>query len=150
VGTVGVCEVFPSAVNSVPSRARIEIDVRDTDLVRRDGVLKKIEAACADVTLRRGVTVHSDLVNADPPARCAPHVVEALVHASETHNLRIERMISRAYHDSLFMSRIAPVAMLFIPCRGGVSHRPDEYASPEAIAKGALVLAEALADLAGK
>ena len=49
-------------------------------------------------------------------------------------------MISRAYHDSLFMSRIAPTAMLFIPCRGGVSHRPDEYATPEAIAKGALVL----------
>jgi N-carbamoyl-L-amino-acid hydrolase len=57
-------------------------------------------------------------------------------------------MVSRAYHDTLFMSRIAPSAMLFIPCRGGVSHRPDEYAAPEAIAAGALVLAEALGDLA--
>jgi ureidoglycolate amidohydrolase len=57
-------------------------------------------------------------------------------------------MISRAYHDSLFMSRIAPSAMLFIPCRAGVSHRPDEYASPEAIAQGTLVLAETLALLA--
>ena len=56
-------------------------------------------------------------------------------------------MVSRAYHDSLFMSRIVPVAMLFIPCRGGVSHRPDEYSAPEAIAEGALVLAEALAGL---
>ena len=54
-------------------------------------------------------------------------------------------MISRAYHDSLFMSRIAPTAMIFIPCRGGVSHRPDEYASPEAIANGAAVLADTLA-----
>jgi len=43
---------------------------------------------------------------------------------------------------------VAPTAMLFIPCRGGVSHRPDEYSSPEAIAQGALVLAEALATLA--
>ena len=50
-------------------------------------------------------------------------------------------MVSRAYHDSLFMSRIAPAAMLFIPCRNGYSHRPDEYASPEDIARGALVLA---------
>jgi ureidoglycolate amidohydrolase len=58
-------------------------------------------------------------------------------------------MVSRAYHDSLFMSKIAPTAMLFIPCRDGVSHRPDEYASPEAIANGVLVLAEALAELAG-
>jgi N-carbamoyl-L-amino-acid hydrolase len=148
VGTVGVCEIFPGAVNSVPSRARIEIDVRDTNLARRDGVLKKTEAACTEVAHRRGVKVHSELVNADPPAQCAPHVVETLVHACETHGLRFERMISRAYHDSLFMSRIAPVAMLFIPCRGGVSHRPDEYASPEAIARGTLVLAEALARLA--
>jgi N-carbamoyl-L-amino-acid hydrolase len=56
-------------------------------------------------------------------------------------------MVSRAYHDSLFMSRIAPAAMLFIPCRNGYSHRPDEYASPEDIARGTLVLAEALATL---
>ena len=56
-------------------------------------------------------------------------------------------MISRAYHDSLFISRIAPAGMLFIPCRAGISHRPDEYASPEDIGRGALVLAEALARL---
>jgi len=56
-------------------------------------------------------------------------------------------MISRAYHDSLFMSRIAPAAMLFIPCHAGISHHPDEYASPQAIARGALVLAEALTTL---
>jgi ureidoglycolate amidohydrolase len=58
------------------------------------------------------------------------------------------RMTSRAYHDSLFISRIAPVAMLFIPCRNGYSHRPDEYSSPEDIVRGALVLAETLAMLA--
>jgi hypothetical protein len=51
-------------------------------------------------------------------------------------------MVSRAYHDSLFMSRIAPTAMLFIPCRNGYSHRPDEYASPEDIVRE--VLAERL------
>jgi N-carbamoyl-L-amino-acid hydrolase len=56
-------------------------------------------------------------------------------------------MVSRAYHDSLFIGRIAPVAMLFIPCRKGYSHRPDEYASPEDIARGTLVLAETLATL---
>ena len=62
--------------------------------------------------------------------------MDALTQACKTHRLAFERLISRAYHDSLFMSRIAPTAMLFIPCRGGVSHRPDEYASPEAIAQG--------------
>jgi N-carbamoyl-L-amino-acid hydrolase len=56
-------------------------------------------------------------------------------------------MISRAYHDSLFLSLIAPTAMIFIPCRAGVSHRPDEYSSPEAIAQGTLILAETLREL---
>jgi N-carbamoyl-L-amino-acid hydrolase len=57
-------------------------------------------------------------------------------------------MVSRAYHDSLFMSRIAPTGMLFISCRNGVSHRPDEYASAESIEAGTRVLADALAQLA--
>jgi ureidoglycolate amidohydrolase len=148
VGTVGVCDVFPGAVNSIASRVQVEIDVRDIDEARRDAVLRKIEQACQEVARRRGVQAMVELVNADPPGRCAPPVVDALVQSSETHGLRFERMISRAYHDSLFMSRIAPTAMLFIPCRGGVSHRPDEYASPESIAQGTLVLAEALALLA--
>jgi acetylornithine deacetylase/succinyl-diaminopimelate desuccinylase-like protein len=56
-------------------------------------------------------------------------------------------MVSRAYHDSLFMARIAPVAMLFIPCRAGLSHRPDEYASPASIEAGVEVLARTLARL---
>jgi N-carbamoyl-L-amino-acid hydrolase len=148
VGTVGLCEIFPGAVNSIPSRVRMEIDVRDTDQARRDAVLAKIGLACQEAAQRRGVRLSSELVNADPPAHCAPRVVDALVGACETHGLRFARMISRAYHDSLFMSRIAPTAMLFIPCRGGVSHRPDEYASPEAMGQGTLVLAEALARLA--
>ncbi len=148
VGTVGVCEVFPGAVNSIPSRARIEVDIRDIDQARRDSVLEKVLAAGKEIAARRRVTVETRLVNADPPALCDPTVVAALTAACENQGLSFDRMISRAYHDSLFISRIAPVSMIFIPCRGGVSHRPDEYSSPEAIANGTLVLAEALARLA--
>lgn len=147
VGTVGVCEVFPGAVNSVPSGARIEVDVRDIDQSRRDAALDRITAASHEVADRRGVTVRIERINADPPARCAPEIVDALVRACEQRGFRYERMISRAYHDSLFMSRVAPTAMIFIPCRGGVSHRPDEYASPDAIARGTAVLADTLASL---
>jgi len=150
VATVGVCEVFPGAVNSVPSRARIEVDVRDIDQGRRDSVLLKIESAGDEIAHRRGVRIIRELVNADPPAQCDPRVIRALAESCEAQAIRHEPMISRAYHDSLFISRIAPTAMLFIPCRGGVSHRPDEYASPEAIADGALILAEALARLASQ
>ena len=84
-----------------------------------------------------------------PPAQCDSAIVETLVESANAHKISHQRMISRAYHDSLFLSRVAPTAMLFIPCRGGVSHRPDEFSSPEAIAKGTLVLAETLARLAG-
>jgi ureidoglycolate amidohydrolase len=148
VATTGVCHVFPGAVNSIPSRVKIEIDVRDTLEPRRDGVLRALEDVCAEVSTRRGVIVHREVINADAPAECAPQVIGALARAAGAHGLKYDRMVSRAYHDSLFMARIAPMGMLFIPCRGGVSHRPDEYASPEANGHGALVLAEALLELA--
>jgi len=147
VATVGMCDVFPGAVNSIPSRVRLSLDVRDTDLVRRDAVMQKVELASREISAKRGVSIRSELLNADAPADCAIEVVQALTRSCEKHRLRFRQMISRAYHDSLFMSRISPVAMLFIPCRNGYSHRPDEYASPEDIARGTLVLAETLASL---
>jgi ureidoglycolate amidohydrolase len=147
VATVGICEVFPGAVNSIPSRVRISLDIRDTDLKRRDEVMQKIETAAQVIAAKRQVSIHADLLNADAPAQCAPTVIEALSQSCRKHNLNFLPMVSRAYHDSLFMSRIAPTAMLFIPCRNGYSHRPDEYAAPEDIARGTLVLAETLAAL---
>jgi ureidoglycolate amidohydrolase len=148
VATVGICDVFPGAVNSIPSRVRLSLDVRDTDLARRDGIMHEIEGAGKEIAAKRRVSISTELLNADAPADCAAVVIDALARSAEKHKFAAQRMISRAYHDSLFLSRIAPVAMLFIPCRHGYSHRPDEYASPEDIARGTLVLAETLATLA--
>jgi N-carbamoyl-L-amino-acid hydrolase len=148
VGTVGVCEVFPGAVNSIPSLVRLETDIRDIDGARRDRVIDALRTACTDVGGRRGVVVTTELVNADPPATCDPAILSAMETAAAEAGRTSKRMVSRAYHDSLFMARIAPMAMLFIPCRGGVSHRPDEYASPEWISSGVEVLARTLARLA--
>ena len=149
VATVGMCDVFPGAVNSVPSRVRLSVDIRDTNSWRRDSAMKSIELAAQEISTRRHVQIRTELLNADAPADCDPAVVETLSRACQKHELKFLPMISRAYHDSLFISRIAPVAMLFIPCRNGYSHRPDEYASIEDIARGSLVLAEILASLAG-
>lgn len=148
VGTVGVCEVFPGAVNSIPSRVKLETDVRDTDGARRDAVIGKLIATCKEVEQRRAVKIVTETVNADPPATCDAAILDAMEDAAKAAGKSYMRMVSRAYHDSLFMARIAPVAMLFIPCRGGVSHRPDEYASPEWIGGGVHVLARTLATLA--
>jgi len=147
VATVGVCDVFPCAVNSIPSRVGITLDIRDTDLARRDDVMRTIERASQSISTRRQVSIQSELLNADAPANCAPELREALSGACREHGFPFLEMVSRAYHDSLFVSRIAPTGMLFIPCRNGYSHRPDEYAAPEDIARGALVLAEALTKL---
>jgi N-carbamoyl-L-amino-acid hydrolase len=148
VATVGVCEVFPGAVNSIPSRVRLETDIRDTDSQRRNQAIQELLFACDDVRKRRGVAISTEVVNADPPATCDLDILKALEGSAERAGRQSKRMVSRAYHDSLFMARIAPVAMLFIPCRGGVSHRPDEYASPEWIGAGVHVLSRTLALLA--
>jgi N-carbamoyl-L-amino-acid hydrolase len=148
VATVGVCEVFPGAVNSIPSRVRLETDVRDIDGARRDRVLDALQTACDEVASRRGVAIATELVNADPPATCDSAVLAALEESAIAAGKTYKKMVSRAYHDSLFLARIARVAMLFIPCRGGVSHRPDEYASPEWIGSGVHVLSRTLAKLA--
>jgi ureidoglycolate amidohydrolase len=147
VATVGICDAFPGAVNSISSRVNLSVDIRDTDLARRDSVLRACEKTCAAVAERRQLSIRTELLNADVPGECSPLVVDALSASCKTHRLTSLPMVSRAYHDSLFISRIAPVGMLFIPCRNGYSHRPDEYASSEHIANGALVLAETLAAL---
>jgi N-carbamoyl-L-amino-acid hydrolase len=147
VATVGICEVFPGAFNSIPSRVRLSVDIRDTDLQRRDAVMSNVESAAQSIAAQRHVSIQCELVNADAPADCAPAVINALSSSCKKHQLVFLPMVSRAYHDSLFISRIAPTGMLFIPCRHGYSHRPDEYASPEDIARGTLALAETLASL---
>jgi ureidoglycolate amidohydrolase len=149
VATVGICEVFPGAVNSIPSRVNLSVDIRDTDLQRRDSVIGAVDGSSHVIAAKRGITIRQEFVNADAPGDCAANIIETLSESCRKHRLSFLTMVSRAYHDSLFMSRIAPVGMLFIPCRNGYSHRPDEYASPDDIARGTLVLAETLGSLAG-
>lgn len=84
------------------------------------------------------------------PSDVAPMQMTSAVEASAK-DLGLSRLqlVSRAYHDALFMAQIAPSGMIFIPCQNGWSHRPDEYSSPEAIENGVKVLALTLASLAG-
>lgn len=147
VATTGVFRVHPGAVNSIPRRADLEIDVRDTDGARRDRVVAEVLRAAEDIGRRRRVAVHAETINADPPASSGPAVVGAVQEACAALGLSRRPMVSRAYHDSLFMARTAPAGMIFIPCRNGWSHRPDEYSSPEQIARGVAVLAHTLARL---
>lgn len=149
VGTTGIMEVAPNAVNSVPREARCGIDIRDIDGDRRDEVVKKVKDSVEDISKRRGVGYKIRTINQDPPATCHREILTAIEESASVLGLSHRRMVSRAYHDSLFMARVAPTAMIFIPCRDGVSHRPDEFASEADIANGVKVLALTLSRLAG-
>ena len=150
VGTTGVFRIEPGAVNSVPCRAWLEIDLRDTRLPNRDAALRRIESSVGEICKKRGVEFKLERLNVDAPAICDSHLVETVVSVCGEFGLPAKKMISRAYHDTLFMAQVCPATMIFIPCRGGYSHRPDEYSSPEQIKRGVEVLASALARLAGK
>ncbi|WP_036200251.1 M20 family metallo-hydrolase [Meiothermus ruber] len=147
VATTGFCEVYPNAVNSVPSQVRLEIDIRDVEQSRRDQVIRNVIQGVEQVCTRREIKYSVQIINIDPPAKAGSDVLKALVASCSEAGVRFKLMVSRAYHDSLFMARIAPTAMLFIPCREGISHRPDEYAAPDDIARGVYVLALTLAKL---
>jgi N-carbamoyl-L-amino-acid hydrolase len=148
VATIGTCDVHPGAVNSVPSRVTLQLDIRDTDPGRRESVMQSLREDIARIGRDREVRITEQQVNADPPATSSPAILTAIEQACATLRLPAQTMVSRAYHDSLFMARICPIAMIFIPSRAGVSHRPDEYSTPEHIAQGVHVLALTLAKLA--
>ncbi len=150
VATVGTCDVHPGAVNSVPSHVVLQVDVRDTDTDRRESVMEAVRRDYIDMAQRREVTVTEEQINADAPAQSSPHIVQLIEQICAEQTIPYKKLVSRAYHDTLFMARITPVAMIFIPCRNGVSHRPDEYASPADIALGVSVLAQSLAKLASE
>jgi N-carbamoyl-L-amino-acid hydrolase len=148
VATTGVCDIHPRAINSIASRVVLEADIRDTDGNRRDGMIAKLEAACEEVAARRGVTIAKQFINRDAPAACDARVVETVAEVCVGRGIAMDRMVSRAYHDSSFMANVCPTSMIFIPSFNGYSHRPDEYSSREAIEVGVKVLAGTLAKLA--
>ena len=150
VATTGVCRVTPGAVNGIPARVTLDIDIRDIDPAPRDRVVDAIAAASTPIAAARGLHIEVQTLNRDRPAFAGAAVVAAVEASCRALGFPFLTMVSRAYHDSLFMACVAPTGMIFIPCRGGVSHRPDEYAAPDAIAQGVAVLAAALARLAGR
>ena len=150
VGTTGVFRIKPGAVNSVPCRAWLEIDLRDTLVMTRDAALIQIEAAVKEICTRRKIEFTMERLNVDPPAICDSKVVETTEGVAKKLGYSVNRMVSRAYHDSLFMAQVCPTTMIFIPCYKGYSHRPDEFSSPDQIEKGVRVLAETFAEFASR
>lgn len=146
--TVGRIEVSPNTSNSVASRVRFTIDLRHPDAAvlkaRGDAVAGVVQAAvrhCAAVVTERFTAA---------PSTFAPLVPDAIARAAAADGLKALRMPSGAFHDAQFLVPLCPAGMIFVPCSGGVSHHPAEYAEPAWLAAGARVLARVLVDLAGR
>jgi ureidoglycolate amidohydrolase len=150
VATVGTCEIHPGAINSIPNRVKLGVDLRDIDSARRDHIFGEIKSFAKKISNQRQVEIFFEVLNADAPASSSPHLLGAIRAACGAAGVNFRELVSRAYHDSLFMSRIAPMAMIFIPCRSGVSHRPDEFAAIDDIGAGVEVLARSLAELSSE
>jgi len=124
------------------------LDIRDIDALRRDKMVAQVLEAAHALCVRRGVALEVQWLNQDPPAPSSELVLSAARAACLELGITPREMVSRAYHDSLFMARLCPIAMIFIPCYKGYSHRPDEFSSSDDIARGVEVLARTMVHLA--
>ena len=148
VATVGILSVEPGASNVVPGRCRLVIDARTTNsaLTRRFvEALERDSAACAAAAhvKRTPLVTLSDA----PPVACDSVLRVVLRRGAQELGLGETDLASGAGHDAAFLSRICPSAMIFVPCRNGKSHAPEEWADREAIARGAAVVLHAVKSL---
>jgi allantoate deiminase len=126
VGTVGRIEALPGAVNVIPGEARFTLDLRAPRDTQRRDALDDILSSADEIAGRRGLAVAHTVTYDEPAAVCDPGLIAALEAAVEAVGVRPQRLPSGAGHDGLAMVALCPIGMLFLRCRGGVSHHPSE------------------------
>jgi N-carbamoyl-L-amino-acid hydrolase len=148
VGTVGVMKVHPGAINVVPGRVEMWVDIRGIDAEDIAATARAVREAAARIADREGTRIQLETLSTDTPVPMDSDVIRTIEAACRLAGVAYRRMPSGAGHDAMNMAKLAPAGMIFIPCRRGVSHNPDEYAAPEDILTGIDVLTETLAALA--
>ena len=148
VATVGVLTIEPGAANVVPSRCRMVIDARTTNraLIERFTQIIERESGqhAADARVSRApLAILSD----GPPASCDPTLRAVMEQSARELDLTTLDIASGAGHDTAFMTRVCPSGMVFVPCRQGKSHSPEEWADADAIAAGAAVVLQSVKTL---
>ena len=149
VTNFGRIELAPGVSNIVPARAMLMQEMREID----GRILNRLDRQCVAlaraVAKRRGLRVVIERASRTEPARCAPRVMRAVESAARTLKLRTRQMPSGAGHDAQNLALVTESGMLFIPSKGGRSHRPDEQSDWRAIERGANALLHTLVTLAG-
>jgi allantoate deiminase len=133
-------EVPESAANTIPGKARFTLDIRSPSDQERTSAVGDIEKLIAAIAQRRGVTAKLSIGHQVPAALCDQKLSDQMAQAVEAFGIAPRRLPSGAGHDAMAFDRLIPFAMLFVRCRGGVSHNPAEFASPADIDIAARVL----------
>ena len=144
VATVGKLSLEPNAINAVPGSVRMILETRSTDetalLQFEQELWRQTEGELDD----RGLRLTRSLLSQTLPTACSPLIQSTIEEACLAAGFSSTRLPSGAGHDGVFVARIAPMGMIFVPCREGRSHAPEEWAEPSDCANGARVLAETL------
>lgn len=151
VATAGIVEISPNAANVVPGRARLVFDIRAEDHAMIGEFMSALDAESREIAARTNVNrARFDVLSSTKPTICDKHLLDVLKRGADELSLSTMPLASGAGHDAAFVARIAPSAMLFIPCRDGKSHAPEEWTEKHQVAAGAATLYEAVRLLDGQ
>lgn len=148
--TVGCACLVPNAVNVIPGKCVFTVDIRDCNMKTKQALIGEMKSQFLEIGRKRGVELTIQEDNNDIPLSCNEDMIRLLETMCEKQGLEYMELISGPYHDSLFVGRFAPTAMLFVPSKNGISHNPEEWTDYEQIARGTDVLANTLLELAQK
>lgn len=148
VGTVGRLTVRPDAVNVIPGGTSLSLDLRAEQDSARIEALSALDEAFDDIARRRNVSWKSETFHQSPSVHCAPHLRAVIGDAIAAQGLPVHALPSGAGHDAMAIPPLAPVAMLFIRCTGGISHNPAEAVLAQDVDMALRVLLDVLERLA--
>ena len=140
VGTVGYMKAEPGAVNVIPARVEFPIELRDLDAGKIDGMWDQIQGKMKQIDKEENVETGCSPLDDIVPARTDPAMQSAIREAAKSMGLATMDLPSGAVHDAQQMAKLAPIGMIFVPSRDGISHSPKEFTSWPDVANGAEVL----------
>src|SRR5688572_1412039 len=148
-GTVGMVQVHPNSRNVIPGRVKFSIDFRNATDELVEKMDAEIRAFAARASRESGLAVSVDMVASFTAQPFDQDCIQAVEHAAGKLGYSNMRAVSGAGHDAVYMARVAPAGMIFIPCKDGISHNEIEDAKPEHITAGCNVLLHAMMERAG-
>jgi beta-ureidopropionase / N-carbamoyl-L-amino-acid hydrolase len=148
-GTVGMVQVFPNSRNVIPGNVKFSIDLRNASEALCDAMDADIRAVAARLSAESGLPIDVKLVTSFPATQFHADCVDAVARATKALGYSHMEAVSGAGHDAVYMAKLAPAGMIFIPCKDGISHNEIEDAKPEHITAGCNVLLHAMLERAG-